>query len=129
MIDEKVLLKRLQKESDKWLDIWDKARFDGCYDHYADGMNDAFDEALEIVKELAEEHNNGWIPCEVRLPNKEEYLKYDGRFLVTDGNRVYQSYYDIYDEMFVRSWFASEFKKDKCVIAWQPLPAPYKKGE
>ena len=83
----------------------------------------------EIAEQLAEEHNNGWISVDDRLPNKEEYLKDDGRFIVTDGNRAYQSHYDIYNGMFVWSGFASVPQEDKCVIAWQPLPAPYKKGE
>lgn len=82
------------------------------------------------VEELKAEYNNGWIPVEERLPSKEEYLKDDGRFIVTDGNRSYQSIYDIYRRCFrtLKSRFVSqwEFEEDKCVIAWQPLPGPYK---
>lgn len=87
--------------------------------------------------EWQEEHNNGWIPCSERLPSKEEYLKDDGRFIVTDGNRRYQSIYDIYQGGFrtlklftnggsERGW---NFEEDNRVIAWQPLPAPYKEGK
>ena len=83
--------------------------------------------------ELQEEHNNGWIPCSERLPNKEEYLKDDGRFIVTDGNRRYQSVFDIYSQVFRTSVFTTfgsyRYEEDKCVIAWQPLPAPYAEGE
>ena len=89
--------------------------------------------SIEIVNELAEEYNNGWIPCSERLPNKEEYLKNDGRFIVTDGNRVYQSIYDIYTHHYFRTlkfynFGASEksrYEIDNCVIAWMPLPQPY----
>ena len=28
----------------------------------------AFDDAKNIVEEVAEEYNNGWIPCSERLP-------------------------------------------------------------
>lgn len=28
----------------------------------------AFDDAIEVVKEVAVEYNNGWIPCSERLP-------------------------------------------------------------
>ena len=52
--------------------------------------------AKEIVQEVAEEYNDGWIPCSERLPSKEEYLKDDGRFIVTDGNRVYECLFDIF---------------------------------
>ena len=71
-----------------------------------------------------------WIPVEERLPTKEEYLKDDGRFIVTDGNRTYQSCFDIYSNVFrtivLRLPFYS-YEHDKCVIAWQPLPQTFKK--
>ena len=80
----------------------------------------------EIVNEFAEEYNNGWIPCSERLPNKKEYLKNDGRFIVTDGNRCYECLFDIFDEKFKIGKFTAILKEDKCVIAWQPLPELYK---
>lgn len=73
-----------------------------------------------------------WIPCSERMPNKDEYLKDDGRFIVTDGNRVYQSIYDIYSAHCFRTLklydfgSGSNFEVDNCVIAWMPLPEPYK---
>lgn len=74
--------------------------------------------------------NNGWIPVEERLPTKEEFLKDDGRFILDDGNRRYQGLFDIYDGKFKFSRNTSgiyyELFEDKCVIAWQPLPEPYK---
>lgn len=79
-------------------------------------------------------HNHGWIPCNERMPNKEEYLKDDGRFIVTDGNRVYQSIYDIYINQCFKTLqlnclidlgYQSNFEVDKRVIAWRPLPSPY----
>lgn len=79
-------------------------------------------------------HNHGWIPCNERMPNKEEYLKDDGRFIVTDGNRVYQSIYDIYINQCFKTLqlnclvdlgYQSNFEVDKRVIAWRSLPSPY----
>lgn len=74
--------------------------------------------------------DDGWIPCSERLPNNKEYLKDDGRFILDDGNRRYQGYFD-YNEgtfKFERhiSGIIPEFFEDKCVIAWQPLPKKYK---
>ena len=107
---------------------------------YANGMAIAID----ILNQLAEEYKDvpdtnvgKWIPVSERLPDKEEYLKDDGRFIVTDGNRRYQCIYDIYQGSFrtlvlftnggiERGW---NFEEDKCVIAWQPLPEPYKGEE
>lgn len=74
--------------------------------------------------------NDGWISVEERLPTKEEFLKDDGRFILDDGNRRYQGLFDIYDGKFKFSRHISgihyELFEDKCVIAWQPLPDPYR---
>lgn len=105
-----------------------------------------FVDAIEIVKEVAEEcksltveqksltekFNDGWIPCSERLPNREEFIQNDGRFIVTDGNRTYQSIYDIYKGVFatINMQYAEwHFTQDNCVIAWQPLPPSYKPKE
>ncbi len=88
-----------------------------------------FEIVKDAVKDLAEEHNNGWIPCSERLPSKEEYQKCNGQFIVSDGNRTYATYFDIYDTLKFGEPTITKFVIDRCVIAWQPLPAPYKKGE
>ena len=69
-----------------------------------------------------------WIPCSERLPNRDEYLKDDGRFIVTDGNRSYQCIFDMYTGKFKRFAWNKLLEEDKFVIAWQPLPEPYKGG-
>ena len=107
-------------------------------DYYPDGTNISrvskksisYDEVVEMVRQVDAEYNNGWIPCSERLPNKDEYLKDDGRFIVTDGNRRYQSIFDFYSGKFKAmkevspvGWYS--MVDDKCVIAWQPLPEPY----
>lgn len=76
----------------------------------------------ETVKEI-EENNNGWIPCSERLP--EEY----GEYLVCNKYGVYGlgfPHKDKYGNIYVET--ESEYITE--VIAWQPLPEPYKaKGE
>lgn len=81
--------------------------------------------AIKIVKEVASEYGGGWIPVEERLPSEEEYLKNDGRFIATDGNRVYESIFDISRLMFLKDYFGSMPVEDACAIAWQPLPELY----
>lgn len=61
---------------------------------YANGKKDGVSESIGIVNRVEQEYNDGWIPVSKRLPNKDEYTKNDGRFIVTDGNRVYQSIYN-----------------------------------
>lgn len=69
-----------------------------------------------------------WIPCSERLPNEEECQENDNRFVVTDGNRSYQRYFDYKEQQFVEPMHRNTFNTyyDRCVIAWQQLPEPYK---
>ena len=71
---------------------------------------------IKIVKEVAEEYNNGWIPCSERLPEKE------GKYLVTLDKWNIVSFAD-----FKNLKYNPHFNAP--VIAWQPLPEPFKEGE
>lgn len=78
-----------------------------------------------------------WIPCSERLPEKS------GRYLVTRGlkacnaiwNRVYIiNYTDLMGLKAEKIWWdgnvgKSDFQKIDDVIAWMPLPEPYREGE
>ena len=61
--------------------------------------------------------NNRWIPCSERKP---EPLK---DVLVTDGENVWS---DTYDD---KAPYAYYFAGEADVIAWQPLPEPYKESD
>lgn len=95
----------------------------------------AYGNAIRIVKRLAEEYeeciqdstkkNQGWILCSERLPEE------DGRYLTTV--RYYNGLikcFDLYlsDEEWLIDEDDEEFSCGK-VIAWQPLPEPYKPEE
>lgn len=76
---------------------------------------------MTIVKDIIRKHmdNDGWIPVEERLPDR------DGFYLVSINIPTN------IDEMKVcKVWFgekANAFSEyGKAVIAWQPLPEPYK---
>ena len=82
------------------------------------------EECFEIVNQLAEEYgkdtnvttNNGWIPCSERLPEK------GGAYLVcSEKQSVYMAHF--YKNSVVPHWSKGN------IIYWQPLPAPYQKGE
>ena len=111
--------------------------------------NRAYHKVKEIVQEVAEEYNGGWIACSERLP--EECVPVN----VTWINRKPEPYYaKIKDVPFSATavyykgkwyWYSSTcvdyiseygkndfdlVDKDIDVIAWQPLPQPYQpKGE
>jgi len=90
-----------------------------------DGVHEVvgYGRAIGIINQLAEEYNNGWIPCSERLP--EEY----GEYLCCDKYGEYIIGYPVArvssDDYYVET--SQEIMND--CIAWQPLPAPYKEGE
>ena len=68
-----------------------------------------------VKANMSQLNNNGWIPCSERLPKEShDYLICD------DKGNVYSSTYHN------NRWFVN-FATDE-VIAWQPLPAPYREG-
>lgn len=89
----------------------------------------AFDDAKNIVQEVAEEYNGGWIPCSERLPEIGQEV-----IVATKNGSVYSNIYYDYTESKAKEpcfhmWddeMWNCFKPD--VIAWQPLPEPYKEG-
>ena len=103
--------------------------------------NRAIYKSTEIVKEVAEEYNSGWIPCSERLPEESGYylVTYhdwsDGNFLPKyDDTYVRRLHYQI-SEHFV-GWNypknvdnRAENDCHKEVIAWQPLPEPFKERD
>ena len=81
----------------------------------------AFDDAIEIVKQEAEQYNNGWIPCSERLPEANQMV------LATEKDSEYvilccYEFFEGYGYGFNGS--------NGNVIAWQPLQQPFhEKGE
>ena len=74
-------------------------------------------DAIEIVKQAAEEYNNGWIPCSSGVMPRA-----NGWYLVTNHLGVVQE----------QRWSANHWEKlrDDAVLAWRELPEPYQpKGE
>ena len=84
--------------------------------------NRAIYKSTEIVNEVAEEYNGGWIPCSERLPEDDSIcmvtVEYPNNETVVD--------YGWFDRKNV-CWFVGmqEFRTSN-IIAWQPLPEPYK---
>ena len=68
------------------------------YVDYADGLRDAYENAIEIVKQESTEYNNGWIPCSERLPEEkvnpvtQDYYQYPIMF-EDDGVEDIKYYY------------------------------------
>lgn len=86
--------------------------------------------SIKVIKEVAGEYNNGWIPCSERLP------KYDEEYFEKHNN--HKQYIvmckDAYEPTVAyfskgKTWYYNDFVKFNDVIAWQPIPEPYKESD
>lgn len=100
MIDEEKLIERIKQEPT-----------DGMYTH-------------EIIEAIEEQPKIGvWIPCSERLPEKEvpvlcQWNKRNGL-----DTEVYYNILHVDDD---GGWSADYGMPNGEVVAWQPLPEPYK---
>ena len=115
---------------------------DECPSYYGN-TNKLLDATKEIVQEVAEEYNNGWIPCSDRLPEERDWhlavfeeadtgfigIPYIAEYLMgkhtistTEDGWIIHNCTDREDEL------SEYYKKLRCV-AWQPLPEPFKERD
>lgn len=80
------------------------------------------EEIKEIVNQLAEEYNNGWIACSERLPDEATTYQVTEEVVV---NSKKQYIVDIRLFGTEGEWLCPSNRK---IIAWQPLPTPYEEG-
>ena len=82
-------------------------------------------EAIEIVKQEAEQYNNGWIPCSEKLPDVRQdvlvTVQYTG-FMGMHGYWIKTGHMEAEND-----WWGDCAGGD--VIAWQPLPEPFKERD
>ena len=102
---------------------------------YFQSLMFATERAESIIEDIIRSHmdeakNDGWIPCSERLPNEIEFQEaycrnqYAAEILVTikGATRPTTLYFKN------NSWFDEERNYYE-VVAWQPLPEPYKGGK
>ena len=83
---------------------------------------DTIKEMLEIVQEVAEEYNGGWIPCSddsAKLPKENEKVR------VTVWTGIEKIGFMQYGKWFV---YSSEGVAEATVVAWQPTE-PFKERD
>ena len=87
---------------------------------------DVVEDAISAIKALPSAQP-GWIPCRTALP------KEDGQYIVTVKYEHVDGYEDIYSEH--GEWVDGHWDagyghcgRVEKVLAWQPLPTPYREG-
>lgn len=134
-------------------------------DYTYEQVGNALDKAVEIVKQEADQYNNGWISCsekkppvetEVFIVTKRKYrsgkVKYttttaiyeDGTVSETNSNWLWEDIEGEWDKenkcyLIPEGWWETDFTSnvlnndnnaiDDEVVAWQPLPGPYRPNE
>ena len=93
------------------------------YLYSAEDLEEAFNLTIKALDQ------SGWIPVRRRLPNHDEYIKNNGLFNVSDGNRSYSEWFDIYETKMFGEPTISGFRVDCAVTAWMPLPEAYKEAD
>lgn len=90
-----------------------------------------WDKAKEIVEQFAGEWEDGWIPCEMMLPDKYCHCLVTRRNDYEDGSFDSDVREDIWIELEgVWGWQSKFEGLIDNIVAWQPLPQPYQpKGE
>ena len=95
---------------------------------YKDEYEIGFEDGAESVRALAP-YEDGWIPCSERLPETDKNRKY----LVCGKNGgIYIAEFvckAASNNASIGPWWAANGRYAPEPIAWQPLPAPYQKGE
>ena len=108
------------------------------------GITNMSEYSKQIVKEVAEEYNNGWIPVKTR-PMTEEEKEYYSEYLFEGNGLIYECPLpDDGQEVLITSKYGNVDKTTfytDCgnyfenyedydeVIAWQPLPEPFKERD
>ena len=102
-------------------------------DEYNNGINRAYSIVNEVAEEFATDTNvgtNGWIPCSDRLPEEP----FGCLVTVIDCEPVTQTDFENILPYFVgydgKSWNDEDGNEIPFeVIAWQPLPEPFKESD
>lgn len=136
MLDE---LRKIERDREDYRDNhdyyedWEEAFKDG----ESNGRYHAYVKSIMIIKELAEKYKNvpdtnagKWIPVSEKLPEYNVYSDYYESVIVTldDGKVVDGCYRNMDKEWWVDAVDGEHYSVNASghVIAWQPLPEPYK---
>ena len=91
--------------------------------------NRATYKSTEIVQEVEEEYDNGWIPISDRFPENDKYILLSFENFSVPMIGRYEGY-ESGGAFYIGDEDTTCSKQDLFVNAWQPLPEPYQpKGE
>lgn len=102
----------------------------GSLSAFESGINRGCLEAKNIIRShMNDVENDGWILVEEKLPEEENERYYPMLNVSTSYGAVKWGFYRVRDKQwYIYSEIHDEFieARDKEIVAWQPLPNPYK---
>ena len=118
------LEEKLRKSEERYYRYLDDGNLSCMFDRsdIEEKRVDTIKEMLEIVQEVAEEYNGGWIPCSddsAKLPKENEKVR------VTVWTGIEKIGFMQYGKWFV---YSSEGVAEATVVAWQPTE-PFKERD
>lgn len=128
MIDEKKLIEELKSLR---VTVTGIRAGKGVLNEYAKHFKDSIIRIIDKQPKVGE-----WIPCSERLPDMHredmesegEYYMISDPVLATDGERIYVAEYEVDDDYKI-GWPACDGEEYEGIIAWMPLPEPYRGDE
>lgn len=96
-----------------------KQAFEKYTERDSDYWETRYDAITEIIDIINQQPQTGWIPVSERLPDMENVLG------TTEECEIKMVWYNPN----LKKWFGSPVVHIENVIAWQPLPQPYKESE
>ena len=126
------ILKKIEEKRNKYQRLADGSNFDGWNeeDIKYSAKAEMCEELKEIVHEVAEEYHGGWIPCSKRLPEDA----FGCLVTIIDCEPSTQTDFENILPYVVgydgESWNDEDGNEIPFeVIAWKPLPEPYKERD
>lgn len=86
--------------------------------------NNVYHNAIDIINQVEAEYNNGWIPCSEKLPDIEADV-----LLILRSFDIYTGFRANTDGYFYVEGTDDCYIPFDNVIAWQPLPGPFKESD
>ena len=137
---------KLKKSEERYYRYLDDSNLSCMFDRadMEERRVDTIKEMLEIVQEVSKEYDDGWVPIKTR-PMTEEEKEYYSEYLFEGNGMIYEcSLPDDGQEVLVTSKYGSidkttfytdcgnyfeNYEDYDEVIAWQPLPEPFKERD
>ena len=113
----------MNKAFEKILDRLEEMRKKSCIPDIKGYCQTTISRAKQIVREVSEEYNNGWIPCSERLPEENQQVILQDFY----GNITIEKMKiaDGIEGFIDGDWWSSANN----YVAWQPLPEPFKERD